>query len=220
VDKARIRIPDEEKRGTSITWSEIVCLFNPKEYTSVKQNTWTPEIIKGGNLPRLEFGGGSAETLTMQLFLDTSTTGEDVRVTIKKFLELMKVNDSLNDGKSNKGRPPRVIFSWGSNWSFNAVITRLSQKYTLFRDDGIPVRATLDVDFLQAEESQLAPQNPTTPGMAGYKRYTVSDGDTIDWIAFQEYGDATQWRHIAETNNLDDPRRLKSGQVLTLAPLP
>ena len=196
----------------------IECLFNPNEYTFVKQNSWTPHTQKGGDLPRLEFAGGSAQTLTMQLFLDTTTTGKDVRDTIKKFMDLMKVNADLKDGASNKGRPPRVEFYWGSVWSFKAVITRLTQRCTLFRDDGVPVRATLDVDFLQAEESQLQPQNPTTPGKAGYKKYIVVDGDTIDWIAFQEYGDAGQWRYIAEANNLDNPGRLKSGQILSMPP--
>lgn len=213
MEKAKIRSAD----GGG---GDIECLFNPNEYTFVKQNTWTTHPDKGGNLPRLEFGGGSAQTLSMQLFLDTSTTGGDVRDTIKKFLDLMKVNEKLKDSASNKGRPPRVEFSWGKVWSFKAVITRLTQKCTLFRDDGVPVRATLDVDFLQAEESQLRPQNPTTPGKAGYKRYVVGDGDTIDWIAFSEYGDASMWRFIAETNDLDDPGRLRSGQVLSIAPRP
>jgi nucleoid-associated protein YgaU len=216
VEKAVIRNAD----GGAKAGGEIKCLFNPNEYTFVKQNSWTPHPDKGGNLPRLEFGGGSAQTLSMQLFLDTSTTGKDVRDTIKQFLELMKVNEKLKDSASNKGRPPRVEFSWGKVWSFKAVITRLTQKCTLFRDDGVPVRATLDVEFLQAEESQLQPQNPTTPGKAGYKRYVVGDGDTIDWISFSEYGDASMWRYIADTNSLDDPGRLRPGQVLSIAPLP
>ena len=46
----------------------------------------------------------------------------------------------------------------------------------------------------------------------------VNEGDTIDWIAFEEYGDSAMWRFIAETNNLDDPLRLKTGQVLVIAP--
>jgi nucleoid-associated protein YgaU len=48
----------------------------------------------------------------------------------------------------------------------------------------------------------------------------VRDKDTIDWIAFDEYGDSSMWRFIADTNNLENPRRLKPGQVLAIAPPP
>jgi nucleoid-associated protein YgaU len=215
VEKAKIRNADANSGSNDY----IECLFNPNEYTFVKQNSWTPHPQKGGDLPRLEFGGGSSQTLTMQLFLDTTTSQKDVRTIIQKILDLMKVDASLKDGASDKGRPPRVEFFWGSVWSFKAVITRLTQKCTLFSDDGVPVRATLDVDFLQAEESQMQPQNPTTRGKAGYKKYIVEDGDSIDWIAFNEYGDASQWRFLADANGLDDPRRIKPGQVLSVPPL-
>jgi hypothetical protein len=221
LEKAKIRNADAQgSAGGNNAENEIEVLFNPNEYTFVKENSWTKHPQRGGDLPRLEFAGGSSQTLSMQLFLDTTTSGKDVRATIDKFVNLMQVNADLQDNASNRGRPPRVEFTWGKVWSFKAVITRLTQKYTLFRDDGVPVRATLDVDFLQAEESQMAPQNPTTPGMAGYKRCIVGDGDTIDWIAFREYGDASKWRYIADTNNLNDPGHLKAGQVLSIAPLP
>jgi hypothetical protein len=221
LEKAKIRNADASgSSGGAQNEDTIECLFNPNEYTFRKSNSWTPHPYKGGDLPRLEFGGGSSQTLSMQLFLDTSTDGGDVRDIIKKFLDLMKVNSDLTDSASTRGRPPRVEFSWGKVWSFKAVITSLTEKCTLFRDDGIPVRATLDVEFLQAEESQMEPQNPTTPGKAGYKRCVVGDGETIDWIAFREYGNASLWRYIADTNGLDNPGHLKPGQVLSIAPLP
>jgi nucleoid-associated protein YgaU len=48
----------------------------------------------------------------------------------------------------------------------------------------------------------------------------VSEGQTLAWIAYQEYGDSGYWRHIAETNDLADPLDLRPGQVLKLVPLP
>ena len=114
-----------------------------------------------------------------------------------------------------------VEFQWGKTWSFKAVITDISQKFTLFRSDGTPVRATLDVSFLQAKDDGHYPgQNPTTIGRPGYKRWVVKEGDSIDWIAFDEYNDSAMWRFIAETNNLDNPLLLRPGQVLAIAPRP
>jgi hypothetical protein len=157
----------------------------------------------------------------MELFFDTYTDGKDVRTITDKILKLMYVDETLIDKKSKKGRPPRVAFRWGNTWSFKAVITSIVQKFTLFRYDGTPVRATLNVDFLQSEEEKKFPaQNPTTSGQPGYRQRVVNEGDTIDWIAFDEYGDSAMWPFIADTNNLNDPLRLKPGQVLAIAPPP
>lgn len=203
------------------TKEEIECLFNPGEYTLVRNNTWTQKPVKGENVPNLEFGGGSSATLSMQLFLDTSTTGGDVRDTTKKVRKLMDIDSSAKDMTSVKGRPPMVEFHWGRIWTFKAVITQLTEKCTLFRDDGIPIRATLDMTFLQAKDDGVYPaQNPTTMGTTGYKQWIVRDGDSIDWIAFNEYGDSNMWRYIADINGLDNPSRLRPGQRLSIAPPP
>lgn len=211
MEKAKIKNLDTDE--------EVKCFFNPNEYTFSKKNTWTSKQVKGQNVPTLEFGGGNSITLRMQLFFDTYTTGGDVRTTTNKIWKLMNINTNLTDMTSTKGRPPMVEFQWGSTWSFKAVITSISQKFTLFRDNGIPVRATLDVDFLQAKEEGHYPgQNPTTKGNPGYRRRIVREGETIDWIAFDEYGNSAMWRHIADVNNLDDPMNLVPGQVLAIAP--
>lgn len=199
----------------------IECLFNPNAYTLERTNTWTQKQVKGRNVPNLEFGGGSSATLTMQLFLDTSTTGGDVRETTEKIRKLMDIDENAKNMTTVKGRPPMVEFRWGQIWTFKAVITRLTEKTTLFRDDGIPIRATLDVTFLQAkEEGVYAAQNPTTIGTSGYKRWIVREGDSIDWIAYREYGSAAMWRYLADVNNLDDPGKLRPGQALVIAPPP
>jgi hypothetical protein len=199
----------------------IECLFNPNEYTFSKKNTWSKGEVKGKNVPQLEFGGGDSMSLKMQLFFDTYASGQDVRATTNRIWKLMNINDRLTDMTSVKGRPPMVEFQWGTTWAFKAVITSISQKFTLFRYDGTPVRATLDVTFLQAKEEGKYPgQNPTTVGRPGYRRRTVKEGDRLDLIAYEEYGDCSMWRYIADTNNLSDPGELQPGQALAIAPPP
>jgi hypothetical protein len=196
-------------------------MFNPTSYKFSKTNTWQPKAGTGTNMPPLEFIQGESMTLEMDLFFDTFATGGDVRKTTDKIWKLMYVSKKLTDKNSTKGRPPVVEFHWGSTWTFKAVITSLSQDFLLFRYDGIPVRATMHVAFRQAEEKGKYPgQNPTTIGQPGYRRRVVNEGDTIDWIAYEEYGDSAMWRFIADTNGLDNPGRLRLGQVLAIAPAP
>lgn len=194
----------------------IQCMFNPKEYAFSKQNRWQPGQTKGTNVPRLEFGGGQPATLQMQLFFDTYESRKDVR---KEYTEeiwrLMMVDETLKDPKNKKGRPPKVRFQWGSAWSFDAVITSINQKFLLFLPNGTPVRATMDVSFQQIQDDGVFPkQNPTSGGSGGERVWVVREGDTLAWIAYREYGDATQWRRIADANGLTKVRRLAPGLVL------
>ncbi|MCU0492865.1 MAG: LysM peptidoglycan-binding domain-containing protein [Chloroflexaceae bacterium] len=196
----------------------VSCLFNPTEYTFSKQNTWVQGGTSGKDMPQLEFSSGQPATLQMQLFFDTYAERNDVRTAYTDGIwELMSVDESLRDPKTQKARPPMVRFQWGKNWSFDAVITSITQKFTLFLDDGTPVRATLDVTFQQVKDTrQLRPQNPTSGGDGGERVWNVGAGDTLAWIAYKSYGDSTRWRAIADANALSHIRRLTPGMVLVI----
>ena len=49
----------------------VKCMFNPKEYTFSKSNSWTPNSTPGSNMGLVEFGSGQPATLQMDLFFDT-----------------------------------------------------------------------------------------------------------------------------------------------------
>ncbi|HKZ50900.1 MAG TPA: LysM peptidoglycan-binding domain-containing protein [Dehalococcoidia bacterium] len=210
----------------------IDCMFRPKEYTASKQNTWNQGRSAGRDMTQPRFSGGNPITLQMELLFDTyeehrqgarvlNKAGDDVRKFTNPIWQLMLTKSSnRRNPRTGKGQPPKVEFRWGTTWSFKAVITNISQKFTFFLPNGTPVRSTVNVTFQQLEQEDEFPfQNPTSGGQAGYRRRVVREGETIDAIAFQEYGHPTHWRHLARANNLDDPLRLRPGQVLTVAPL-
>lgn len=200
----------------------VECMFNPGEYTFSKTNNWAMSRTRGANVPKLEFNGGNPTDLKVQLFFDTYESGEDVRRKYTNAIwELAMVNKERRDPRTRKSTPPQCEFRWGTSWSFKAVVTNINQKFTLFLPDGTPVRATLEVTFRQVEDEGLYPrQNPTSGGVPGHRTHTVREGETLDWIASQEYGDANHWRYIAEVNRIDNPFQLKPGTVLSLPPLP
>lgn len=210
----------------------VSCMFNPKEYTFSKQNSWTAKNRKGSDLARFEFANGLPTTLQMQLFFDTYSniksesleggTPKDVRTEYtEKIWKMMEVDTALPDlyGKSkhNKGRPPVVMFQWGATWTFSAVITSIKERFTLFLPTGTPVRSTLDVTFQQIKDKHEHPNtNPTSGGTGGERIWIVSGGDTLAWIAHKEYGDATLWRVIADANKLTQVRQLIPGTILEI----
>jgi hypothetical protein len=202
------------------TGESVTCLFRPKEYSFQKSNTWKLGTVKGGDVPQLEFEGGGAASLTMELMFDTYEKGKDVRLEYtNKLWNFMKVNPSKQNPQTGKSEPPRVEFRWGSMWSFKAVITQMTQRFTLFLPTGAPVRAVVTVAFQQAEDTGKYPfQNPTSHSLAGYKTREVKEGDSLDWVAFEEYGNAGLWRKIADANGLNNPMKLAPGSVLLIPP--
>lgn len=141
-------------------FTEVTCLFNPKEYQIQRSNNWGAADNSTKNAHDLTFSGSSGAKLSMQLFFDTYLTGRDQKSTSVKDVraytdllwQMMNIPEGARDPKTKKGRPPRVLFTWGESWLFNAVITSMEQKYTMFMPNGIPVRAMVSIEFQEAVE--------------------------------------------------------------------
>jgi Contractile injection system tube protein/LysM domain len=196
----------------------LTCHFNPKEYGVTKSNDWSTNPVTGTALSKYEFKNGNPQKMTLQLMFDTFEKGLDVReVYTDKMWKLMDIDESLKDDHGKTGRPPRVLFQWGQAFGFVAIIKSITQKFVLFKEDGIPVRATLDVEFQQIQDTNLRPpQNPTSGGIGGSREWVVKEGDTLGSIAYAEYGDTSMWRAIADANRLTQVRRLRAGMLLEI----
>ena len=195
----------------------VHCMFNPHEYTVAKQNQYQPGETIGRNVPKMTFRQGGAESLRLQLFFDTFAEKVDVRIHTEPLWSMMMVGPK--DPRSNKAEPPKVAFHWGSFY-FKAVITSISQKFTLFDKEGIPLRTTLDVNFQQVEDPYAIPfQNPTSGRGPALRTHIVQEGERLDLIAAKAYGDASHWRLIADENRVFHPMRLRPGQQLVLPPV-
>ena len=203
------------------TGAAIEFQFNPTDYSMSKSVGYSDAVDIGGNVPRPEFTGGSGVVLTLKLFFDTTKTGADVRSTYtNKLWALALVAPSATDSATNKGKPPMCEFQWGSGPAFKAVVTQITQNFLLFLENGTPVRATVDLTLKQAVDAAIFPaQNPTSRGNSGHRTHVVEQRETLDLIAWREYGDAAEWRFIAEVNNIDSPLSIRPGTVLSLPPL-
>jgi len=200
------------------TGDRIDVLFNPKEYKISKSNSYQAAKTSGGNVPKMTFANGQPASMTVQLFFDTYEAKKDVHQYTDKIAALMEVKIK-DEGKGKKLRPPHVKFHWGDSWTFTAVITQMSQNYTLFLPNGTPVRAIVDLTMQQIEDDQKKPgQNPTSGGEGGRRTHLVAAGETLDLIAFEELGDASEWRRIADLNRIYDPLDLRPGRLLVVQP--
>ena len=188
-------------------------IFNPAEYSLEKGNQFTSSPLPGLPNPVLSFVHGNADTLTMDLFFDTYTNrgASDVRNETKKISRLLEIDPQVH-------APPPVRFVWGP-LSFRAVIERLTQRFTMFREDGVPVRATLNVTFKEYKTIEEQISERPTESSDWTKQRVLAQGDRLCLIAAIEYGDSAVWREIAEANEIDNPRLLEFGREIRLPPL-
>lgn len=220
------KIPSDKKASIIIKKKSgdvtLSCHFNPDTYTVNRSVSWQFQPIIGGNVPTAEFKGGSNSTTSLKLLFDT--TGEeavtDVRDHTKKLWDATKIDQDAKNTTTNQGEPPHVVFIWGRSWSFEAVITSLSEEFVLFSEEGVPLRSNVNLSLTQVkDDTSFGRQNPTSGATPG-RVHTVREGDRLDLISAQYYKKATHWRYIAEQNGIDNPRQLKPGQRLVIRPLP
>jgi hypothetical protein len=202
------------------TGEDFSVLFNPTEYTIDDASRWSDQE-KMAQKPELHYTGGDRKKLSMELFFDTYESKTDVRKHTGKIAKLLIPNAV---GNKEPHRPPKVTLSWGKEASdvtckdfpFTCVLESLKQQFILFLSDGTPVRAKLSVSFVQftLPEGELKRQEGHSADHT--KIYIVKIRDTVSGIARLFYKDPRQWRYIARENDIEDPKKLKPGQVLTI----
>lgn len=204
--------------------------FNPTEYTLNKGVQIGEVPIPGLDAPLLQFVRGQTETLSLDLFFDSTDGGtgkqaKSVTDDTDKFYALVKIEKESH-------APPVCLFSWGGEcfpgkrneksadpllrFAFKCVVESVRQRFTLFNPDGVPLRATLTVSL--KEYKTLAEQlQEIDPHSADRDRaYVVRQHDTLSAIAGQLYDDPAQWRWIAEANGIEDPLELTPGTLLAV----
>jgi hypothetical protein len=196
----------------------IAFQFNPKEVTIAKSAKWEHKPAKGSNsAPPPEFTGSDPCKLTVEMFFDAtaSSDGSVMEVVEKLFGCCVPTEKSAGQKKPT---PPLVVLHWDKISTFPAVVTSVSAKYTLFRSNGMPIRAVCSVSM---EEMPGSPprQNPTSGSDSIRRVHRTIVGDNLPSIAYAEYGDPAHWRPLAAYNGIDDPLRLPNGRTILLPSL-
>jgi nucleoid-associated protein YgaU len=217
----------------SVDGSPFKVQFNPSEYTLNKGAQFAEVPIPGLDQPVLQFVRGQTETLTVDLFFDTTDDGmaegaKPVTTQTDRFYELIKIDRDTH-------APPVLLFSWGTGFAgsglsgrwasqkrengFQGVVESVRQRFTLFSSEGVPLRATLTLTLKEywSLEKQLERLDLRSPDHTHVR--VVQRGDTLSRIAAAQYDDPAQWRAIAAHNGVVDPLDLWAGMVLDVPPI-
>jgi nucleoid-associated protein YgaU len=207
---------DLKDRGPNLP-AVIPVQFNPPEFTIAKAAQIAEIAIPGIDAPILQFVRGQTKTLALELFFDSTRIGSsetealDVRLVTDLIAELGRIQPTTH-------APPRITFIWGVGLSFRGIVDNVQQKFTLFNPAGIPVRATMTVTMKEYQTLEEQLQRLNLQSSDHSKSRIVRRHDTLARIAYEEYGDSTLWKIIADANReiLTDLRRLVPGTELTI----
>jgi hypothetical protein len=193
---------------------EVACWLNPSQYTITQSNDFSPG----------REASAGAQELTVELLFDAAD--DPTRSVSDVCGSLFAAVEPGPFGEGDARRPPHLVFAWGEGQPFRAVARRLSARYELFRADGEPSRARVELTLVRVDAPRM-PGRTRRPGVVGDERvpggvraHIVTVGDSLPAIAHESYGDAHQWRVIAEANRIDDPLRSRAGMRLDIPAAP
>lgn len=120
------------------------------------------------------------------------------------------------DGKVH--RPRRLLLVWGA-LAFACVLKNLSYRFTLFKQDGTPLRAIANCTFTESvsDAVRIRKDNASSPDLTHLR--DVREGDTLPLLAYDIYGNAGLYLEVARVNKLVNFRRLRAATRLQFPPV-
>jgi hypothetical protein len=134
-------------------------------------------------------------------------------------MEEIKMFDKVvHDYDSEEHRPRALLLVWGS-LTLPCVLTAVDYRYTLFKEDGTPLRAVAKCSFCESIPAAEAEKtrDAKSPDLTHLR--DVKDGDTLPLLANDIYGDGRFYLEVARFNKLVNFRRLRSASRLSFPPL-
>lgn len=233
VEPVRAKLWVRAADNTLIDYFDVA--YNPTEFTLEKNVQLAAISIPGLDAPLHQFVSGGVERLSLELFCDTTdeTAAKERPVSVTKhtdrLYQLVKVNPSTH-------APPIAEFVWGRSFpghslpptagsqgrtSFTGLAADISQRFTLFAEDGTPLRATVRLTLVEYRplKTQIDEVDPESPDRTHV--HLLAEGDALWSLAARYWHRPDRWRVIADHNGITDPRRLPPpGTPLEVPPLP
>lgn len=193
----------------------VIFSFNPATVTMTRQAN--SKLVNGSDL-----GSDTVLQLTSPRTLQFKAIieGPQAHTMAQQLLEMMTPAGGLIGallalaGVNLARKLPLLMFEWGP-LTFLCNMTRCNVVYKRFHVSGLPLRAECDVT-VREKQTPLGSllTNPTSGGLPGREQRVITAGDNLQQLATEHYGRPGRWRDIAAVNNIDDPFKIKPGDVV------
>ncbi|MEM7373500.1 MAG: hypothetical protein AAF587_33040 [Bacteroidota bacterium] len=203
---------EEELSQQGNARAEFQAMFNPETFSIGNTFEFDDSQADGETGSEQKFKRIAPREFTFELLVDgTGASGvkKDVEEEIQQFKKLTQLVG--NDER----RPPYLTVTWGTI-NLRAVLKKFDIKYTLFSNNGKPVRVVLML--ILAEYLTPAQQMSANPASSqSITSLTIPEaGSSLEMVARQKYGGSEQLIALAKENGLDSLKQGIEGQRLEL----
>jgi hypothetical protein len=202
----------------------VVVQFNPENLKLTFSNQVQQPQAGGATTGQQsrQFVGTGTTRLALQLWFDVTappysdegmTDVRELTAKVTYFIDPKPPRGGGGGGAGNQTQlvPPGVRFGWGT-FQFDGVLDSLDESLEYFSADGKPLRASMSLTLSQQKIFNPVVAGARRPGGAGTRPLTAAAaGATLQGLVGD--GAAGSWQAVAAANGIEDPLRLRPGQL-------
>ena len=190
-------------------------MFNPQSYTQKYEVEYSDRQGQGDSGSPQIFGKIKPQEYSFEFVFDgtgTAVAKQDVQETVEDFLAVT----GKFEGDSH--RPRYLILHWGTLFS-SCILKSAEISYTLFDNNGIPLRAKVKAEFSEniGDTLRVAKERKNSPDLTHIR--VIKVGERLSLLCQQMYGTPDYYLQVAAYNGLNDFRNLQVGQSLYFPPV-
>ena len=205
------------KNPTDNGGATFVAMINPEQisHSGSIQMAESQGTNTAGNTN--QFKSYAPETVSFDLYFDATGVVDDINLPVDVQIAALKA--VVYDYQGDIHKPHYVKISWAPFKDFVCHLTTFKTDYTLFKADGTPLRAKVNLSFKQYidPKTREAWANKSSPDLTHAK--TIRMGDALPLMCKDIYGKVDFYPQVASSNGLTNFRELAVGDVLDFPPL-
>jgi len=170
-----------------------------------------------------QFVGAGTTKLALQLWFDV---GAQLPESGNRVIDVRELTKNVAyfitpTAEGQKFIPPALRFLWGS-FHFDGMVDSLEESLEFFSDEGVPLRASVNLSMSQQRITAFTGRQGTPPpgasrsGEAAPGTSPLTQAPAGATLQNMAAGRDVSWQSIANANGIENPRRLMPGQLVDL----
>ena len=218
---------DKELKKKDRAVAEYIVPVNPEQYSLQYKVKYDVKPSSGSDGVKERFIASMPEELKLAFYIDGTNTkygykySNESKRTVPEQIQHFK---SVVYNMAGKIHQPRLLKITGLGISqrgngdvtYDGILTDLQITYTLFNQDGVPIRAKVSATFLDYRETKrrVLEEDKKSPDLTHV--HMVLEDDKLPLVVYDTYDDPSYYLEVAKVNGLTNFRSLTAGQQLVL----
>ncbi|MCB0580442.1 MAG: hypothetical protein KDD10_14175 [Phaeodactylibacter sp.] len=189
---------------------------NPSDYEVKRPVSYNTSSSLGSSSADLKYKNSEPAILRMSFLIDVTGAIPNSPKDLEK--EVKELKEVTVNYAGDIHEPYYLSVNWGS-LVFQGRLTAFEVKHSLFRPDGTPLRAEVQMEIKESvsDEIRVSKEDKQSPDVTHMR--VVKEGDSLPIMAKRIYGDASYFTEVARANQLSDFRNLIPGTELIFPPI-